>query len=198
MFTGIVTDIGTVLSVEKREDTRFVIQTAFDTADIDIGASISCSGACMTVIEKAPGCFSIDVSAESLSRTTLGGWTEGTRINLERSLKVGDELGGHWVTGHVDGVGTVAALDTEGGSLRVSITPPAELLPFLAEKGSVTVDGVSLTVNSVDEAAFHLNLIPHTQQVTTLGGLAVGSKVNLEVDVVARYLKRLLANPSLV
>lgn len=194
MFTGIVTDIGTIESIEQRGDTRFTIATAFDTSTIDIGASIACSGACMTVVETSPHRFSIDVSAESLSRTTLGSWQAGTRINLERSLKVGDELGGHWVTGHVDGVGTISALASEGDSLRVSITPPADLLPFIAEKGSVTVDGVSLTVNSVDASSFHLNLIPHTQQVTTLGGFKTGGKVNLEVDIVARYLKRLLSS----
>lgn len=192
MFTGIITDIGTVQAIEQRGDTRFVIATAFDTATIDIGASISCGGACMTVVEKSLGLFSVDVSAESLSRTTLKDWQVGTRLNLERSLKVGDELGGHWVTGHVDGVGHVAAAHTEGDSLRLAITLPLDLLAFMAEKGSVTVDGVSLTVNNVSHKNIYLNIIPHTQQWTTLGGLKVGDLVNIEVDTIARYIKRLL------
>lgn len=201
MFTGIVTDIGIIRTVERRGDTRFTIATTFDTASIAIGASIACSGACMTVVEKSDSAratregsdwFAIDVSAESLSRTTIGDWRAGTRINLERSLRMGDELGGHWVTGHVDGVGQVEQVEPEGDSLRIVITPPADLLPFIAEKGSITVDGVSLTVNNVDERHFYLNIIPHTQQVTTLGSLGKSGAVNLEVDMVARYLKRLL------
>lgn len=193
MFTGIVTDIGTVQKIERQGDVRFTIATTYDTASIDIGASIACSGACMTVVEKSPNSFSIDVSTESLSRTTLRSWEVGTKINLERSLRVGDELGGHFVTGHVDGTGKVLSLELIGDSLRLAITPPQELLSFIAEKGSIAVDGVSLTVNGVDDNAFYLNIIPHTRQVTTLGSLSVGCEVNLEIDMMARYLKRLLA-----
>lgn len=192
MFTGIITDIGIVTEIEQRGDTRFTLATAFDVDTIDIGASIACAGACMTVVEKRLGHFTIDVSAESLSRTTLKDWKIGTHVNLERSLKVGDELGGHWVTGHVDGLGHIASLHEEGDSLRVAITLPQELLVYMAEKGSATVDGVSLTVNSVSHKNIYLNLIPHTQQVTTLGGLQVGDAVNIEVDTIARYVKRLL------
>lgn len=192
MFTGIITDIGNVVTIDQRGDTRFTIATAFDTATIDIGASIACSGACMTVVEKTPGHFTIDVSAESLSRTTLKDWKVGTPVNLERSLKVGDELGGHWVTGHVDGLGHIASLHSEGDSLRLAITLPQDLLVYMAEKGSVTVDGVSLTVNTVSHKNIYLNIIPHTQQWTTLGRLKVGDAVNIEVDTIARYIKRLL------
>ena len=191
MFTGIVTDIGTVVARETRGDTHFRIRTRYETASIDIGASIACAGVCLTVVQKAADWFAVDVSAESLSRTTLGNWQEGTAINLERSLKVGDELGGHIVSGHVDGVGEVVSTQNEGDSLRIDFRAPANLAGFIAEKGSITIDGASLTVNSVDGAVFGVNLIPHTRQVTTLGKLATGDKINLEIDVLARYVARL-------
>ena len=191
MFTGIVTDIGTVVARETRGDTHFRIRTRYETASIDIGASIACAGVCLTVVQKAADWFAVDVSAESLSRTTLGNWQEGTAINLERSLKVGDELGGHIVSGHVDGVGEVVSTQNEGDSLRIDFRAPANLAGFIAEKGSITIDGASLTVNGVDGAVFGVNLIPHTQQVTTLGKLKVGDRVNLEIDVLARYVARL-------
>jgi len=191
MFTGIVTDIGTVVARETRGDTHFRIQTRYETASIDIGASIACAGVCLTVVQKGTDWFAVDVSAESLSRTTLGNWKDGSAINLERSLKVGDELGGHIVSGHVDGVGEVVATRSEGDSLRIDFRAPASLAGFIAEKGSITIDGASLTVNGVDGAVFGVNLIPHTQQVTTLGKLKAGDKVNLEIDVLARYVARL-------
>ncbi|MFN4310919.1 MAG: riboflavin synthase [Ferrovibrio sp.] len=191
MFTGIVTDIGTVTAREARGDTRFRIRTAYDTASIAIGASIACSGVCLTVVQKGGDWFTVDVSAETLSRTGLGDWREGSRINLERSLRVGDELGGHIVSGHVDGVGEVTAVRAEGDSMRIEIKAPDALAAFIAEKGSITVDGVSLTVNSVEGASFGVNLIPHTQQVTTLGKLKAGDRVNLEIDTLARYVARL-------
>jgi len=191
MFTGIVTDIGTVVARETRGDTHFRIRTRYETASIDIGASIACAGVCLTVVQKAADWFAVDVSAESLSRTTLGNWQAGTAINLERSLKVGDELGGHIVSGHVDGVGEVVSTQNEGDSLRIDFRAPANLAGFIAEKGSITIDGASLTVNGVDGAVFGVNLIPHTQQVTTLGKLKVGDRVNLEIDVLARYVARL-------
>lgn len=191
MFTGIITDIGTVVAREERGDTHFRIRTRYETASIDIGASIACAGVCLTVVQKGADWFAVDVSAESLSRTTLGGWKSGTDINLERSLKVGDELGGHIVSGHVDGVGEVVATRTEGDSLRIDFRSPAGLAGLIAEKGSITIDGASLTVNGIDAAVFGVNLIPHTQKVTTLGKLKAGDKVNLEIDVLARYVARL-------
>jgi riboflavin synthase len=191
MFTGIVTDIGTVVARETRGDTHFRIRTRYETASIDIGASIACAGVCLTVVQKGADWFAVDVSAESLSRTTLGNWQDGSAINLERSLKVGDELGGHIVSGHVDGVGEVVATRSEGDSLRIDFRAPANLAGFIAEKGSITIDGASLTVNGVDGAVFGVNLIPHTQQVTTLGKLKAGDRVNLEIDVLARYVARL-------
>jgi riboflavin synthase len=191
MFTGIVTDIGTVIAREARGDTRFRISTGYDTGTVDVGASIACSGVCLTVVQKGGDWFSADVSAETLSRTTLGAWQDGSRVNLERSLKVGDELGGHIVSGHVDGVGQVTAVRADGDSLRVDVRVPTGLAGFIAEKGSITIDGVSLTVNSVADAVFGINLIPHTQQVTTLGKLKAGDSVNLEIDVLARYVARL-------
>lgn len=200
MFTGIVTAIGTIESVEQRGDLRVRISCPWDPAKITIGASIACAGVCLTVVERGgePGdaWFAVDVSAETVSRTAKGMWREGAQINLEGSLKVGDELGGHIVSGHVDAVGTVADWEPEGDSMRVTIIAPRELAPFIAAKGSITVDGVSLTVNSVEDrtngsAHFGLNIIPHTAEVTTLGELAQGSEVNLEIDTVARYLQRL-------
>jgi riboflavin synthase len=195
MFTGIVTDIGTVTTVESPGDTRVVVSTTYDTATIDLGASIACSGVCLTVVDKGPGWFAVDVSGETISRTAKDQWTEGRKFNLERAMKLGDELGGHIVTGHVDGLGTVVALSEEGGSHRVTIRAGADIAPFIAPKGSVTVDGVSLTVNSVrdvnGEVEFGLNIIPHTWGVTTLGTIQTGQSVNIEIDVLARYLQRM-------
>jgi riboflavin synthase len=195
MFTGIVTDIGTVTTVESPGDTRVVVSTTYDTATVDLGASISCSGVCLTVVDKGPGWFAVDVSGETISRTAKDQWTEGRKFNLERAMKLGDELGGHIVTGHVDGLGTVVALSEEGGSHRVTIRAGADIAPFIAPKGSVTVDGVSLTVNSVrdvnGEVEFGLNIIPHTWGVTTLGTIQTGQSVNIEIDVLARYLQRM-------
>jgi riboflavin synthase len=200
MFTGIVTAIGTIESVEQRGDMRVRIACPWDPAKIAIGASIACAGVCLTVVEKGGSAgaawFAVDVSAETVSRTANGMWTQGARINLEPSLKVGDELGGHIVSGHVDAVGKVADWEPEGDSMRVTIVAPKALAPFIAAKGSITVDGVSLTVNSIRDypdgsVHFGLNVIPHTAEVTTLGELAQGSEVNLEIDTVARYLQRL-------
>ncbi|MES3099869.1 riboflavin synthase [Sphingomonas faeni] len=195
MFTGIVTDIGTVTTVESPGDTRVVVSTAYDTATVDLGASIACSGVCLTVVDKGPNWFAVDVSGETISRTAKDQWTEGRKFNLERAMKLGDELGGHIVTGHVDGLGTVVALAEEGGSHRVTIRAGADIAPFIAPKGSVTVDGVSLTVNSVKdidgEVEFGLNIIPHTWAVTTLGTIQMGQSVNIEIDVLARYLQRM-------
>jgi riboflavin synthase len=191
MFTGIVTDIGRVAEVVSGGDTRFSIETGYDTDAIEIGASIACDGACLTVVATQPGRFSVTASAETLACTTLGDWSVGRRINLERALKVGDELGGHIVAGHVDGVGEIAALHHDGESLRVAIFAPAPIARFIAAKGSVALDGVSLTVNEVERASFGVNLIPHTRAVTTLGALGKGAHVNLEIDVLARYVARL-------
>lgn len=191
MFTGIITDIGRVRSVRQTErDRRYEIETAWDVPGIDLGASISHAGCCLTVVEKGDGWFAVEVSGETLDKTALGGWAEGTRVNLERATKVGDELGGHIVSGHVDGLGTVVEITPEGGSHRVTIEAPAPLHRFIAAKGSITVDGVSLTVNTVDDRRFGLNIIPHTWEVTTLGSLKVGDAVNLEIDMLARYLAR--------
>ena len=191
MFTGIVTDIGRVRRVaETARDRRYEIETAWDTAGIDLGASISHAGCCLTVTEKGEGWFAVEVSGETLSKTKLGDWAEDSRINLERAAKLGDELGGHIVSGHVDGLGEVVSITPEGGSHRIVIEAPAPLHRFIAPKGSITVDGVSLTVNGVQERRFDLNIIPHTWDATTLGGLKVGDKVNLEIDMLARYLAR--------
>jgi len=191
MFTGIITDIGAVKAVSKAADTRFDIRTRYDMSTVDIGASIACSGACLTVIEKGDGWFAVEASQETLAKTTAGNWREGTPLNLERALKVGDELGGHIVTGHVDGVGTVTSATPVGGSLKLDFEAPEALAKFIAAKGSVTVDGVSLTVNDVSDSAFSVNIIPHTQSETTLGGLKAGDRVNLEIDVLARYVARM-------
>ena len=192
MFTGIITDVGSVRDIRRAGDTRFEISTAYDTTGIDIGASISCSGACLTVIDKGPEWFAVEVSAETLSRTTLGGWRAGSAVNLERSLKAGDELGGHVVSGHVDGVAHINSIAPEGDSLRFVFEVPADLEPFIAPKGSITVDGISLTVNEVDGSRFGINIIPHTRDITTIGGLVVGDAVNVEIDMLARYVARLL------
>ncbi|MGO4411275.1 MULTISPECIES: riboflavin synthase [unclassified Brevundimonas] len=191
MFTGIVTDIGRVRSVRQTDrDRRYEIETVWDTATIDLGASISHAGCCLTLTEKGEGWFAVEVSGETLSKTKLGDWTEDTRVNLERAAKLGDELGGHIVSGHVDGLGEVVSITPEGGSHRIVVEAPAPLHRFIAPKGSITVDGVSLTVNGVQERRFDLNIIPHTWNATTLGGLKVGDKVNLEIDMLARYLAR--------
>jgi len=219
MFTGIVSDVGRIVGVEARGDLRVTIETAYDPSTIDLGASIACSGVCLTVVDKVAregggGRFSVDVSGETIARTASTQWAEGRRLNLERAMKLGDELGGHIVTGHVDGVAEIVAIDDlsggadtgtgggggagegwAGGSKRITFAVPPALAPFLAPKGSVTIDGVSLTVNTVEDAAettrFTINLIPHTQSVTTLGGLQTGQGVNVEIDVLARYLKRM-------
>ena len=191
MFTGIVTDVGRVRNVrETNRDRRFEIETAFDLSTIDIGASVSHAGCCLTVVEKGQGWFAVEVSGETLSLTTLDGWTEGRRVNLERAARVGDELGGHIVSGHVDGVGEVLSVASDGGSHRVRIRAPRPLHRFIAPKGSITVEGVSLTVNEVEDDVFGVNLIPHTWDVTTLGELKGGARVNLEIDMLARYLAR--------
>lgn len=191
MFTGIVTDIGNVRAVTADGDTRLEITTSFDTDTIAMGASICCSGACLTVMDNGTDWFAAMVSAETLSKTTLSTWQAGTSVNLERALRMGDELGGHIVSGHVDGVGTLNALEAEGDSTRMTFEAPSELIRFIAPKGSITIDGVSLTVNEVAGNTFGINVIPHTQDVTTLGALSVGGTVNLEIDMLARYVARL-------
>ncbi|SDZ18091.1 riboflavin synthase alpha chain [Jannaschia faecimaris] len=195
MFTGIVTDIGTIRVLEKRGDLRARIGTAYDPAGIDLGASIACDGCCLTVVDRGRdghgGWFDVDVSAESLSKTALGAWEVGARVNLERSLKVGDELGGHIVSGHVDGTATILSITPEGDSMRYLFEAPKLLARFIARKGSVALQGTSLTVNEVEGATFGVNLIPHTQEVTTWGGMKAGDLVNLEIDTLARYVARL-------
>lgn len=194
MFTGIITDVGTIETVEERGDLRIRIATGYDMATVDLGASISCSGVCLTVVDKGPGWFAVDVSGETRSRTAPGMWAQGTRLNLERALKVGDELGGHIVTGHVDGLGTVTASAPDQGSIRYAITVPEKLSPYLSEKGSIAINGISLTVNEVadgpDGTSFGVNIIPHTAASTAL--FAAGDQVNLEIDILARYLGRML------
>jgi len=204
MFTGIIVEVGKVLAIADQGDTRVTIATRRNQCTIAIGASIACSGVCLTVVEKgtgsgndtATGWFAVDVSAESIRRTVPAQWQTGALLNLEPALKLGDELGGHIVTGHVDGIGEVAAVIPEGASRRIDFLAPADLAPYIAAKGSITIDGVSLTVNSVADEAdgrarFSVNIIPHTAEVTTLGALVAGSLVNLEIDVLARYLKRM-------
>lgn len=191
MFTGIITDVGRVKAVERQGDTLFTIETAFDMETVPIGASIANNGVCLTVVSKGPGWYAVQASGETLSKTTLGGWAEGTRVNLERALKVGDELGGHIVSGHVDGVATVVDRRPDGESARFTFEVPAALAKYIASKGSVAIDGVSLTVNEVDGARFGVNIIPHTQIATTFGDLQPGHRVNLEIDMLARYVARL-------
>ena len=192
MFTGIVTDLGRVRAVRPGGDTGFEIETHYDTGTIAIGASIACSGVCLTAIELGESWFRAQASAETLSRSTLGAWRVGTRVNLERSLKLGDELGGHLVVGHVDSVGRLVSMREEGDSVRLVFEAPAALAPGIATKGSISVDGVSLTVNEVTGPRFGVNIIPHTRAVTSLGSLKVGDPVNLELDVIARYVARLM------
>jgi riboflavin synthase len=195
MFTGIITDVGKVRRIEKRGDTHVVIATHYDVGAIDIGASIACSGVCLTVADKGTAegpWFAVTASAETLSKTTLGSWKVGDPVNLERPLKLGDELGGHIVVGHVDGVAEIVSVSPEGESRRLLFSAPPELARFIAPKGSIALDGVSLTVNEVDGVKFGVNLIPHTLNVTTFAGAQAGTRVNLEVDLMARYVARLI------
>lgn len=196
MFTGIITDIGRVIALQERGDSRARIATAYDVEGIDIGASIACDGVCLTVValgQQPENWFDVDISAETVSKTAIGhgGWPVGKRLNLERALKVGDELGGHIVSGHVDGVAEVIAMAREGDSTRVTFRAPEALARFIAPKGSVALNGTSLTVNDVSGCEFGVNLIPHTQEVTTWGEIAVGDGVNLEIDTLARYVARI-------
>lgn len=191
MFTGIVTDIGTVTELDQQGDLRARIKTGYDTAGIDIGASIASDGVCLTVIALGDDWYDVQISAETVSKTNLDNWKLGKRVNLERALKVGDELGGHIVSGHVDGVADVVAVQDEGDSTRVTLRAPRELARFIAPKGSVALNGTSLTVNDVDGCDFGINFIPHTKEVTTWGEVAVGDRVNLEIDTLARYVARL-------
>ena len=191
MFTGIVREIGRIEKIEQAGDTRMTISCARPVETIEIGASISCSGVCLTVTETGAGWFAVDASAETLSKTTLGGWQTGTPVNLEPALRLGDEMGGHIVSGHVDGVGEITAVTPEGASHRVTIAAPGELSRFIAPKGSITVDGISLTVNEVEGNSFGVNIIPHTWQATTLAQAIPGARVNLEIDLLARYVARL-------
>jgi riboflavin synthase len=198
MFTGITTDIGTVRSSEQRGDLRITIACGFDMATVDLGSSIACSGVCLTVVDTGEDWFAVDVSGETRSRTAEGLWSEGSRLNLERSLRVGDELGGHIVAGHVDGVAAVIGVCPEGGSSRIGLRAPDGLSQYIAPKGSIALDGVSLTVNDVREAEdgsthFSVNIIPHTAQITTFGDIAGGRQLNVEIDVIARYLERMIA-----
>lgn len=193
MFTGIITDIGEVRGIEKRGDLRARIGTSYDTGTIDLGASIACDGVCLTVVETGDDWFDVEISAETVSKTNLSHntWAPGRRINLERALKVGDELGGHIVSGHVDGVAELTGLTDEGDSTRATFRAPEELAKFIAPKGSITLNGTSLTVNEVDGATFGINIIPHTKTVTTWGDARVGDRINLEIDTLARYVARL-------
>lgn len=197
MFTGIVSDVGTVRSAERRGDLRLVIGTSYDADSIDLGASISCSGVCLTVVDKGDDWFAVDVSAETISRTARDHWSAGAKLNLERALRLGDEMGGHIVTGHVDAIAEVLGVCPEGDSVRIGLRVPRDLAPMIASKGSVTLDGVSLTVNEVrevdGETHFAVNIIPHTARHTTLGDVTKGQQLNVEVDVLARYIERMLA-----
>ena len=197
MFTGIITDKGRITGVEARGDLRVTIACGYDMATVDLGASIACSGVCLTVVDKGEGWFAVDVSGETQSRTPAGMWAAGRPLNLERALKVGDELGGHIVTGHVDGLGEVAAIEPVGDSVRIGLVAPASLAPYVAAKGSIALDGVSLTVNEVrplpdGAAAFSVNIIPHTARETSLGDVRPGDRLNIEIDILARYLGRML------
>ena len=197
MFTGIITDLGKVRAVVPGPVTRLTVETSFDVATIDLGASIACNGCCLSVVEKAPGWVAFEVSNETLDKTNLGDWKIGTPVNLERALKLGDELGGHMVSGHVDGVGTITGIRQDGASTRIDIEAPANLARSIAAKGSITVDGVSLTVNEVDDRVFGVNIIPITQTATNLGAARIGARVNLEIDLIARYVARLLGKEAM-
>jgi riboflavin synthase len=196
LFTGIITDVGRVRSIEQRGDMRLTIETRYDMSSVDLGASIACSGVCLTVVDKGADWFAVDVSAETISRTAFGLWEEGAKVNLERALRLGDELGGHIVTGHVDGVGEVEAVADVGGSTRVTIVAPQAVEAYIAPKGSITLDGVSLTVNEVepisDGVRFAVNIIPHTAAQTSFADLAAGRRLNIEIDVLARYIGRMM------
>lgn len=196
MFTGIITDIGTIADLQQEGDLRARITTSYDTSGIDMGASIASDGVCLTVVALGPDWYDVQISAETVSKTNLSGWTVGTRVNLERALRVGDELGGHIVSGHVDGVAEVVSVVDEGDSTRVTLRAPAELARFIAPKGSVALNGTSLTVNEVDGVEFGINFIPHTKEVTTWGQVAQGDRVNLEIDTLARYVARLAEMPG--
>jgi riboflavin synthase len=196
MFTGIVTDLGTVRRITPGPVTRLEIETAYPVAEIAHGASVCCNGCCLSVVEKGPNWLAFEVSRETLSVTTLGTWQVGTRVNLERALKVGDELGGHLVSGHVDGLGKIVDLRPDGGSIRITFEGTKPLMRFIASKGSIAVDGISLTVNEVTDTTFGVNIIPITQEVTNLGSAKAGSAVNLEIDQVARYVARLLGKDT--
>lgn len=195
MFTGIITDVGEIVELEQAGDLRARIACSYDPAGIDIGASIACNGVCLTVIEtgtvEGRGWFDVQISAESVSKTNISDWSQGARVNLERALKVGDELGGHIVSGHVDGVATITAMHDEGDSTRITFEAPEALAKFIAPKGSVALDGTSLTVNEVDGRSFGVNFIPHTKSATTWGGVKTGDRINLEIDTLARYVARL-------
>lgn len=195
MFTGIVTDIGRIEAAERRGDLRLRIACGYDMESVALGASIACSGVCLTVVDKGDSWFAVDLSAETVSRTAPGLWEAGRRLNLERALKVGDELGGHIVTGHVDGIGTVTAIAPEGDSRRITITAPRSIAPYVAAKGSVALDGISLTINTVDDTAdavqIGVNIIPHTAAMTTFDSLGMGDAVHIEIDILARYLGRM-------
>jgi len=195
MFTGIISDIGAIISAEQRGDLRVVIACGYDMGGVALGASIACSGVCLTVIDKGDDWFAVDVSAETISRTAQDQWNKGARLNLERSLRLGDELGGHIVTGHVDGVGEVLAVNAAGDSTIVTIRAPRDIARYIAAKGSIALDGISLTVNAVTDregsVEFTLNLIPHTAQVTTFDAIEVGRPINIEIDILARYLGRM-------
>ena len=192
MFTGIVTDVGTVRAIEQSGDTRIEIETSYDMDDVDIGASIACSGPCLTVVEKGSGWFAVEASAETLDKTALGNWVVGTQVNLERAMRIGDELGGHIVSGHVDAVAEVVDMTPEGDSMRFSFEAPADFAKYVAPKGSVCLDGVSLTVNEVDGNRFGVNIISHTQSATSFGERKIGDRINMEIDTIARYVARIL------
>jgi riboflavin synthase len=191
MFTGIITDIGRVAQLEQRGDLRATVETGYDTGSIDIGASIACDGVCLTVIALGQSSFDVEISAETVSKTSVAAWSLGGHINLERALRVGDDLGGHIVSGHVDGVAHVTLVEDEGDSTRVVLEVPEALARFVAPKGSVALNGTSLTVNEVDGTSFGINFIPHTKTVTTWGDVAVGDAINMEIDTLARYVSRL-------
>ncbi|HNB27319.1 MAG TPA: riboflavin synthase [Alphaproteobacteria bacterium] len=193
MFTGIITDLGRVRAIAFGPTTRLEIATAYDTGGIALGASVACSGCCLSVVEKGPGWLAFEASRETLDKTNLGDWQVGRPVNLERALKLGDELGGHLVSGHVDGVGRILSITPDGGSLRIEVEAPMDLARMIAPKGSIVLDGISLTVNEVAGNRFGVNIIPITQTATNLGQAKAGDRVNLEIDLIARYVARLLA-----